>query len=392
MIIFHEGLPGSGKSYEAAVSRIIPELLKNRQVFAYIEGINFKKFSEITGIPLDKLQGKVINPDSSGRSDLLSDKVQYQGLLHQLDKDQVPDIYRHVADDSLVIIDELQDFFPVGTRKLSDGITSFVTQHRHRGIDLVVMGQDHRDCHNLWKRRIDQLIHFVKRDAIGRPNDYTWITYKVNQGKMIKLRSGKGTYDKKYFGLYASHVAGAENTGTYSDDRTNIFKSSVFKVWLPAFVVVLFAAIYFLTTVFSGDTQMVKTKTNETIDTIPKSSYSSYQPQTKISDIEPEKTKSEVLNDKYSEQNYIVNLSTQFKPRLAALIENKKRLLAYVEFLDDSFHVHEKLDLKQLAALGWSAKRTPYGIKLFQDEMEIVVTHWPIDVIGRVSRHTSNEL
>ncbi|MGL6388160.1 zonular occludens toxin domain-containing protein [Aeromonas hydrophila] len=37
MLIFHEGLPGSGKSYEALVSHIIPRLKDGRTVDAYID-------------------------------------------------------------------------------------------------------------------------------------------------------------------------------------------------------------------------------------------------------------------------------------------------------------------------------------------------------------------
>ncbi|MBE0471329.1 MAG: Zonular occludens toxin [Methyloprofundus sp.] len=391
MIIFHEGLPGSGKSYEAVVSRIIPELKKGRQVFAYIEGLNYEKFAEITEIHIEKLKGVTIQPDNLSKS-ALQGKISYQGLLHQVTKEQVPEIYNHVADNSLVIIDELQDFFPVGTKKLSEGITEFVTQHRHRGIDVIVMGQDHRDCHNLWKRRIDQLMHFVKRDALGRPNDYTWITYKANHGKFIKLRAGKGSYDPKYFGLYASHVVGTENKDTYSDDRTNIFKSSVFKVWLPFFALVLVAALYFLYTVFNGDRQMVKTDKPKELISHPASNDLKNSEPPPLINKEQEKIIIQNVQQKYSEENYILNLANQYKPRLAALIENKKRLLAYVEFLDDSFHVHEKLNLKQLAALGWSAVRVPYGIKLYKGENSIVVTEWPIDSIGKVSRYISNSL
>jgi zona occludens toxin len=147
MLIFHEGRPGSGKSYEAAINRIIPALKSGRKVYAYIEGLNHEKFSEVTELPLELIQS----------------------LLFQITKDQVKTIHDHVSNDSLVIIDELQDFFPSGRDKLSPEITEFVTQHRHRGLDVIVMGQDYRDCHNLWKRRIDQLYQFTKRDAVGYP-------------------------------------------------------------------------------------------------------------------------------------------------------------------------------------------------------------------------------
>lgn len=224
MIIFHEGLPGSGKSYEAAINQIIPALMKGRLVYAYIEGLNHEKFAEVTGLPLE-----VINK-----------------LLHQLIKEQVRDVHNHVPNDSLVLLDELQDFFPAGKGTLDSGITEFVTQHRHRGIDIVCMGQDHRDCHMLWKRRIDTLITFVKRDAVGMPKSYTWTTHKLQAGKFVKLRSGKGEYEEKYFGLYASHESGVSAIDSHKDDRTNIFKSSFFRTWLPLFFVVLGYAIYYL--------------------------------------------------------------------------------------------------------------------------------------------------
>ena len=60
MIVFHEGLPGSGKSYEACVMHIIPALKAGRDVLTNINGINHKKFAELTGIPLPIVQKQLI--------------------------------------------------------------------------------------------------------------------------------------------------------------------------------------------------------------------------------------------------------------------------------------------------------------------------------------------
>lgn len=49
MLIFHEGLPRSGKSYEAMVRHIIPALQKGRHVWAYIEGLNHARIAGATG-------------------------------------------------------------------------------------------------------------------------------------------------------------------------------------------------------------------------------------------------------------------------------------------------------------------------------------------------------
>jgi zona occludens toxin len=236
MIIFHEGLPRSGKSYEACVRRIIPALKAGRKVFAYIEGLNHEKFAEVTGLSVERVRE----------------------LLYQINSDQVPKIYDHVENDALVIIDELQDFWPSSTKPLSKDITSFITQHGHRGLDIICMGQDHRDCHSLWKRRIDQLYIFVKQDAIGRPNKYAWQSFKQRNGKFEKLNNGTEEYQSKYFGLYLSHTKDTTNKETYNDDRANIFKTKVFRLYLPALAVAVAVAVWFLVSFFQGKQKIVK--------------------------------------------------------------------------------------------------------------------------------------
>ena len=50
MIIFHEGLPRSGKSYEAMVKHVLEALKQGRKVFAYVEGLNHEKIAEVIGL------------------------------------------------------------------------------------------------------------------------------------------------------------------------------------------------------------------------------------------------------------------------------------------------------------------------------------------------------
>lgn len=366
MLIFHEGLPGSGKSYEACINRIIPALKERRKVYAYIEGLNHAKFAEVTGISEEDIKT----------------------LLFQITKEQVPTIASHVPNDCLVIIDELQDFFPAGRDKLTPEITEFVTQHRHRGIDIVAMGQDHRDCHMLWKRRIDQLITFTKRDAIGRSGEYTWSTFKANAGKFVKLRSGKGTYDKKYFGLYASHVANAKNTDTYTDDRSNIFKSNAFKYYLPIFGIVFIFSIYKLVTFFTDSpvalkqAQAPKTETKTVTRHI--EAAPPVAPPLPVSTPEPAKKEYD---------DYLQKYLTEYRPRLAALIESadKKRIYATVEFNDSSNHVFEKLNIPQIQAFGYEVERKPYGLLLKKNKKEYPVTAYPVEKDERITRHPSDE-
>ena len=367
MLIFHEGLPGSGKSYEAAINQIIVALLAGRLVYAYIEGLNHAKFAEVTGLSLDEVTK----------------------LLHQLTKEQVKDVQNHVPNDALVIIDELQDFFPAGKQTLDPGITEFVTQHRHRGIDIVAMGQDHRDCHMLWKRRIDTLICFVKRDAVGMPNSYTWTTFKQQGGKFKQLRSGKGTYDPKYFGLYASHAEGVSSIDAHKDDRANVLKSSFFTFWLPIFLVVFIFAIYYLWGVFHPDVKKKpdnKTETQSIEQSKPKPTTAT--PAVPAKPVEPEHKLPP------SDTDYLEKYLTDYRPRLVGLVESKKlnRMVAWVEFTDDSHRVFERLNIPQIVAFGYIVERKPYGLLLRRGEKRYPVTAWPLDIKSNVPYEKEPEL
>jgi len=334
-------------------------------VYAYIEGLNHEKFAEVTGFPLPVIKN----------------------LLRQLTKEQVKDVQVHVANDSLVILDELQDFFPAGKATLDAGITEFVTQHRHRGIDIVCMGQDSRDCHMLWKRRIDTLIRFVKRDAVGQPDAYTWTTYKQQTGKFVQLRSGKGTYDKKYFGLYASHTEGVESIDAHKDDRTNVFKSAAFTFYIPLFLVAFCFAIYYLYGFLSGRNSPVKVAPAPVAE-IRQSSPAKNQP-TKEPAPQPEpKPKSGPPMD----ADYLEKYLTDYRPRLVALVESpkKNKMVAQIEFIDTSNKVFESLNIPQIVAFGYIVERKPYGLLLRKGDKRYPVTAFPIERSEGVTRHPVN--
>lgn len=367
MIIFHEGLPRHGKTYEAVVKQILPTLIKRRKVFTNIDGINFEKFSELTEIP---------------------ELVLRNDLLFIVTKENVKTISSHVDDDSLVVIDELQDHFPASKTQLSPAMTEFVTQHGHRGIDIVCMGQDHRDCHMLWKRRIDTLITFEKRDVVGRPSEYTWTTHRLKRGRFVKLLSGKGTYDSKYFGLYKSHVDGVRQIDNHKDERINVLKSKGFTVYLPLFILGLLYAIYKTYQFFSPDNAQkivnlpadkARIQSQPDAQAVTTPATKDQQPH-ELPPIQPP-NHSITPND----DQYIDDLLGKYRPRLLALLEttDKTRLMAIIEFLDDNNIVHERLDIPQLVSLGYFVERRPYGLLLRRGNVRVPVTAFPV-------QHTEN--
>lgn len=348
MIIFHEGLPGSGKSYEALVKHIIPSLEKGRKVYARLNGFNYEKVSELTGKTVEELES----------------------LYTEITEEQVLTVYDIVENDSLLVLDELQNFFPSGRQKLSDEMTRFIAEHRHRGMDIICMGQALADVHTTWKRRTERKISFLKLSMVGMDSKYKWEMYQgsINgvKGDVVfkKIKSGVEKYDSKYFGSYLSHQLTTDNTDVYSDDRVNIFKTKQFMLYIPIFIGVIAFAIYFLTSFFNGETQIVNTKAKEP----------SNGPAVKV-----EKQQTVTTGE--------LNQSTQKKPkpkpstdpyqRLRDIIQNNNSMITYEEIYRDriadllvvvestSKQVIDTFTRDELLMLGYRLKKTRLGIEGF---------------------------
>lgn len=348
MIIFHEGLPRSGKSYEAVVMQIIPMLKKGRKVFAYIEGLNHQKIAELCEITEEECRE----------------------LLIQINREDVLKIYDVVENDSFVVIDELQNFFPSGRAKLDDKMTQLITEHGHRGLDILCMGQSLADCHNMWKRRTERKISFLKLSMVGKANSYKWTAYQgMPNGKgdvqYTKTNSGTRKYEEKYFGSYKSHTDGTENTDNHEDDRNNIFKSSIFTFWLPVFLVVLGVAVYYISQFFGGDSKPVieektvsKQVSTETNKKSPNSNSQFKRP---------------------SEQNQIKQRELEF---LDPLVEADKRYnpqITYVQrygaviwdmivvFVDSQGRVKHRFYRDEILQMGYKIRWTGYGVEVIGD-------------------------
>lgn len=235
MIIFHEGLPRSGKSYECLVQRIIPALKQGRAVDAYVEGLDHEKIAGASGLDVERVRE----------------------LLQVVTSENVPNIWQFSRDNALVVIDEVQDFFGVRA-KVSPEMTKFITQHGHRGIDVVLMGQDFRDANALFRRRIEIKQHFLKLSGVGAENSYR-VTTQRHKGhdEYEDVSTEVHKYDKRYFGTYASHVAATIQTANYKDDRANLLRGKFFAVVLPAMLIVGAVGTWYTVRFFRGDT-MVK--------------------------------------------------------------------------------------------------------------------------------------
>ncbi|WP_024600999.1 zonular occludens toxin domain-containing protein [Pseudoalteromonas sp. TB41] len=361
MIIFHEGLPGSGKSYEALVKHIIPSLEKGRKVYARLNGFNYEKVSELTGKTVQELES----------------------LYTEITEEQVHTVYDIVENDSLLVLDELQNFFPSGRQKLSDEMTRFIAEHRHRGMDIVCMGQALADVHTTWKRRTERKISFLKLSMVGMDSKYKWEMYQgsINgvKGDVVfkKIKSGVEKYDSKYFGSYLSHQLTTDNTEVYSDDRVNVFKSKQFYFYLPVFICFLIFAIYYLTSFFNGETSISNTKPKEPTNG-------------PVAKVEKQQTSTTGELNQQLKEKPKPKPSTDPYQKLRDTIQNNNSMITYEEIyrgrIADLLVVVESSGKKvldtfsrdELLMLGYRLKKTRLGIEGYiGDNLAVVFRYKP---------------
>jgi len=377
MLIFQEGLPGSGKSYEAVVKRLIPALQKGREVQAYIEGLNFPKIAELAEISDERCAE----------------------LLTQVTREQMQsgEWLQLVKDNALLIFDEAQNFWPTGTKPLSKEMTEFVTEHRHRGFDVILMGQDIRDVHTLWRRRVDQKIVFQKLDTLGAPTKYKWSVFKATvDGKGVikfqQVQKGVSKYDTKYFGTYKSHVADDTNTETFKDSRASLLSSKMVRVGLPVMLAVAYLAFNYVWGFFHSDgTQFQKGAKSPHVQT------SGTKPASPAV-VAPQPVDVAAVNAARAAAaapkvtDYIAQISDKWRVRLSGLIEGRDRTVVLLEWLDDSLHRRERLTGGELMKLGWVVQvEAPGVVKLSKGELTVLATAWPIDTDGAISERQLDE-
>ena len=379
MIIVHEGLPGSGKSYESVVHHILPTLKSGRVVCAFVEGLDVNKIAEL----------------------LVVESSYIESLLIRLEREDVPRIYEIAPDNSFVVIDELQNFFPAGKQKLDDGITQFVTEHRHRGIDILAMGQDLRDCHALWKRRVDQKTSFMKLDMLGKQSSYKWIVYKATSGeKFRQVTTGVSHYDKKYFGSYKSHVNDLTRVENYNDSRSVVWNNRLLQFALVFAIAMIFICVPYLIKIFSSESGLIPKKQSASFSAtaVPVAAPVSTGvpvPAPVVAPLLASVAAPVSAPAPAPPPDYVSALSVKYRIRLSAVLVSPQRVpYAVVEFRDDSFRIHERLNMETLLYLGWQVQIVSLQlVKLVKADQELIVTPWPIsEPVGRVSDEKNRQI
>lgn len=386
MIIFHEGLPRAGKSYEAMSERIVPSIAKRRPVIAYVEGIDHAKIAALAGVTEDECRGllRAVTRDEL-QTVTVDEKTGRTTVV-----DHLPSL---VVDNALVVLDEAQNFW--GNRaKLSAEMTKLVTEHGHRGVDVVLMGQDLRDVHATWRRRVELKLCFLKLNGFKLPKSVSWLflgklgkdgnysvtTYRHLGGdEFQRVGLAMRTYDPRYFGTYKSFVADDTNTEVFTDDRAQVWNHPLLKYAAPAMLAAGAWGVWNSWNYFHP-----APVAPATVAAAPVNLARAGPPPGAVGRPAPS-APSVVVDERSPIERRMADLSAKGRIRLAGTASMGTRISGVVEWVQGGTVVIERLTLDALRTLGVGVVVAGDAVHLGVGDYRELATSWPLEDMARVS-------
>lgn len=369
MIIFSEGKPRSGKSYDAVLTHILPAVKKGRRVFARLDGLDHEAIAAYLEIPVEHVRA----------------------LLVHVPIEDVPRIQEIAEPNSLVVIDECHKYYVQSMRPLSPRIEDWFAEHGHYGMDILLLSQAYKRVHTAVRCRIERKNHFQKLTAVGMPDRYLVKYYhSTDTDKYEEVGKDRKKYDPAIFPLYHGFTPETENTEVYTEGGITVWKTV-----LPYFIlsaVLLLVGGFGYAHFFSSSGGAAKSK--RSASEVRASTAAAVAPSAMPSPVQvpkqvvPAKPK---RPDMPPEAAYVWGLQDQGRARLAGLVVMPDgQFSGIVEWRADKSRVLDALTVAQLRALGVTVDRALYGLRLTwgkgKDLQTIVVTSWPLDEPQRYSR------
>lgn len=389
MLVYNEGVPGSGKSYDAMKSHIIPALRQGRTVYVRLNGAEESSKRDslalYLGIPRDRLDEIYIHVPTNEVGDFFRAE-NTNGEWMPPEKFQ----------NALVVIDEAHQFYVGGTREaLPQPVEEFFAMARHRGIDVLLMSQFYKRIHTALRYRIERKTTFQKLSALGKLGESRYVATNwqtVAPDKYEKIGSETLTYDPKIFPTYRGVTSADVQTDVYSGGRVSVWKN-IAKYALVMIPLSVFA-VYYLVGFFTGSNSLVKQTT------VTPGLNAVAQPPGQGGSQSVGQSKVETKSAKYDTKEmppeiaYIFDIANQARPRLAAsaLYDGGKSNAGIVEFWEAQTHVMERITFKQLRALGFDVVLTNYGARIGWKDKALICTPWPLDQVNRVSDRQLREI
>lgn len=384
MLIFNEGVPGAGKTYDSVVEHVIPALRKGRKVFARINGLNVEELAKHSGRTVDEVKALLVHlPSEKVATTLVAERNEDGEFV-------IPDEFRN----ALIVVDEAHEFYVASREALPKEQEQFFAIQRHYGLDILLLTQWYKRLHAALRARIERKNVFQKLTAVGFENKYRvtfWAT--IAPDKYEKIGGETRTYKPEYFAAYKGVADGSVQTEVYEGGSRTVWKSMIVPGIVVAVMVV--AAVWVLWGFFSGRTELVPGQAAEAPASGPVSAPVEqgvvYQqpsaPMAPQGQPEAPAPKPDPIDKMTPEQAYIWRLAKSARVRVSAVIGEGADAWGVVEFRKENQPPQEVLSTRQLQEMGVEVEHREFGFLLRANGEVIVATQWPTHEIIRSNVH-----
>lgn len=377
MLLFNEGVPGAGKSYDAVAMHILPAIQARRIVYARLNGLNHERIAAHLSMDVEEVRGLLRLVKSADVA------VTFRAVRDDDGEFIIPPDFRN----ALIVIDEVHEFYTAAREKLPEEVEQFFAIQRHYGLDVVLITQWYKRMHTALRARIERKNVFQKLTVMGRPNSYRMTFYQtIAPDKYEKVGGVTRDYDPKIFALYSGVADGGVSTETYSAGGMNLWKSMMPK--LIAAGVATAVGAYVLVHFFTSGGGFVKEaapvgSTKSATVTQPDSVESfARMPGKGLGVTEADavpRGKPSKTEGMTPEQAYVWELGERARVRVAAVLGSPGHEWGLIEWRPNNGEPLDSLTTRQLQSMGVKVERTPYGFKLSAHDQVLVATLWPIN-------------
>lgn len=385
MLVFNEGVPRSGKSYDAVLSHILPALQKGRRVLARLNGLDHERIAAHLGMDVERVRDLlVLVPTSQVKKTFIATKD------HESEDGEWK-----IADnlkDALFVIDECHEFYVASREPIHPAVEQFFALCGQNGMDGVLMSQWYRRLHSAVRARIERKNVFQKLTAVGLKKRYQVTRYHaVAPDRFEKVGAETYEYKADIYPLYKGYADGADNTEVYTAGGKTVWhKIGALAIWIVPLVGV---AVFVFMRFFGGHSSLSKETAGSTrigaapavVSGQPTAGRASGEKAAAVKSAASPNSQHHAYDTSAMppELAYLFDMSAQARPRLAAIATGDQgQQWGVVEWREDQGHVLESLSLAQIRDLGMVVEVHVYGVKLRYGKQAIVVTSWPVDMPG----------
>ena len=194
MIIMHDGVPGSGKTYDT-IRKIIYALKAGRIVYTNIDGLNDEVCLEYLAF----------------HCALTRDQLSQQLIF--MTNDQVLCFWTFAEKGALIVIDEVQKYFNSKSWSSQDNkdFSAWADEHRHDGFDLIMMTPNLKKVDSGVRATMQMRYRYRKVNFFGDlvTKRYLVYTYEGEDTKPLTNKPQSRTYDPAIFKCYKSYKGDA---------------------------------------------------------------------------------------------------------------------------------------------------------------------------------------